>query len=353
MPNYLSFLETIVLGNSVWRWITAAFVLLIAYAGLGICIKAVVRYLGKLAEKTETTLDDFFVDLLKVRTKRLFFFVFALYAGSLFLILPGRLALIITNAAIVSLAFQVGLWGNGVISYFISRRASRDADEQLNLEAYSVITIIVRTVLWAAILLLALQHLGVKVTALVAGLGVSGIAVALAVQSILSDLFASLSIVFDRPFVIGDFIVVGELRGTVEHVGLKTTRLRSLSGEQLIFSNNDLLSSRIQNYRRMNERRVVFSLGVTYQTTAGKLEAIPGWIRDIIQSQENVRFDRTHFKNYGDFSLNYEIVYYVLDRDYTIYMEIQQAINLAIFRKFKEEGVDFAYPTQTLFVEKS
>ncbi|GBE15703.1 MAG TPA: mechanosensitive ion channel family protein [Proteobacteria bacterium] len=353
MSNYFSVFETIVLGNSIWRWLTAGVVLVIVYIALRLCVKVVARYLGKLAERTESTLDDFIVDLLKARTKHLFFFVFALYAATLALSLPGRIALLITDAAIISIALQVGLWGNGVVNYFISRRASRDENKQLNLEAYSVITVIARAVLWTAILLLALQHLGVKVTALVAGLGVSGIAVALAVQNILGDLFASLSIVFDRPFVIGDFIVVGDLAGTVEHVGLKTTRLRSLSGEQLIFSNNDLLSSRIQNYRRMNERRVVFSLGVTYQTTAGNLEAIPGWIRDIIQSQEKVRFDRAHFKTYGDFSLNYEVVYYVLGRDYALYMDIQQDLNLAIFRKFEEKGVEFAYPTQTVFVEKS
>ena len=353
MPDFMSFLQTVVLGNSVWQWISAAVVIIFVYIGLRLCVRAVARYLAKLAGKTESTLDDFMVDLLKKRTKHAFFLVFALYAGTVFLHLPARLVTIIADAAIISLALQVGLWGNGIVNYIISLRASRDEDEQLNLEAYSVITIIARAVLWTAILLLALQHLGVKVTALVAGLGVSGIAVALAVQNILSDLFASLSIVFDRPFVIGDFIVVDDLRGTVEHVGLKTTRLRSLSGEQLIFSNNDLLSSRIQNYRRMNERRVDFSLGVTYQTPADKLEAVPGWIMSIIQAQENVRFDRAHLKNYGDFSINYEIVYYVLDRDYTVYMGIQQSINLAIFRKFEEEGVEFAYPTQTLFVEKS
>ena len=191
---------------------------------------------------------------------------------------------------------------------------------------------------------------GVEITALVASLGITGIAVALAVQNILSDLFASLSIVLDKPFVIGDFIIVDNYMGSVEHIGLKTTRVRSLSGEQLVFSNNDLLKSRVRNYKRMAERRVVFSIGVTYQTPLEKLKQIPATIREIIELQETVRFDRAHFQGYGDFALMFEVVYYVLDPDYNRYMDIQQAINLAIFQLFEEQGIKFAYPTQTLYI---
>jgi len=192
----------------------------------------------------------------------------------------------------------------------------------------------------------------VDVTALVAGLGVGGIAVALAVQNILGDLFASFSIVLDRPFVMGDFIIVGDYMGTVEHVGLKTTRIRSLSGEQLVFSNTDLLGSRIRNYKRMAERRVVFSLGVLYQTSPEQLEKIPQMIREIVEAQTPVRFDRAHFKEYGASSLNFEVVYYILDPDYNRYMDIQQAVNLEIYRRFDEEGIEFAYPTQTLYLRR-
>ncbi|MBW2550586.1 MAG: mechanosensitive ion channel family protein, partial [Deltaproteobacteria bacterium] len=187
---------------------------------------------------------------------------------------------------------------------------------------------------------------------LVAGLGIGGIAIALAVQNVLSDLFASLSIVLDKPFIPGDFVVVGDMAGSVEHIGIKTTRIRSISGEQLIFSNADLLGSRIRNFGRMRERRVVFSLGVTYQTPADKLEGIPGMIRESIEAQDQVRFDRSHFASYGDSALNFETVYYVGSSDYATHMDILQAVNLAIYRKFASEGIEFAYPTQTLFVEK-
>jgi len=176
--------------------------------------------------------------------------------------------------------------------------------------------------------------------------------VALAVQNILADLFASLSIALDQPFVIGDFIIVGDYLGTVENIGLKTTRVRSLSGEQLIFANNDLLNSRIRNYKRMGERRVVFSFGVTYQTAYDKLKTIPGVVQDIIESYENTRFDRAHFSEFGDFSLAFEVVYFVRSPDYNEYMDIQQGINLALVEHFEQEGIEFAYPTQTLFVRQ-
>lgn len=209
-----------------------------------------------------------------------------------------------------------------------------------------------RLILWLIVLLLILDNLGVNITGLVAGLGIGGIAVALAVQNILGDLLASLSIVLDKPFVIGDFVVVDSLSGTIEHVGLKTTRIRSLSGEQLIFSNNDLLKSRIRNYKRMQERRIVFSFGVVYQTPLEKLKIIKKIVTDIITAQENARLDRVHFKEYGDSSLNFEIVYFIAKPDFGLYMDVQEAINLEIFRRFQEESIEFAYPTQTLYIQK-
>ena len=201
-------------------------------------------------------------------------------------------------------------------------------------------------------MLLALDNMGVDISTLVTGLGVGGVAVALAVQNVLGDLFASLSIVLDKPFVIGDFLAVGDLVGNVEQIGLKTTRVRSLSGEQLIFSNADLLQSRIKNYGRMMQRRILFTIGVTYQTPREKLENIPTILREAIESQKNVRFDRSHFARYGDFSINFESVYFVTVPTYNTYMDTQQAINLRIHERFEQEGIEFAYPTQTLFLVK-
>jgi len=198
----------------------------------------------------------------------------------------------------------------------------------------------------------ALDQLGVDVTALVAGLGIGGIAVALALQNILGDLFASAAIVLDKPFMVGDFIVVGEHAGTVEKVGLKTTRVRSLSGEQLVFANALLLNAQLRNFKRMNERRIAFAIGVTYETPLEKLRALPGWLKAAVEAQPKARFDRAHFKSYGDFSLNFEVVYYVLSAEFNVYMDAQQAINLTIYEKLAQEGVQFAYPTRTLYLRQ-
>jgi small-conductance mechanosensitive channel len=255
------------------------------------------------------------------------------------------------KTTVIATLIQAGIWVSTAMQIWLEnyRKEEADGGHRMTMNALSFIG---RLVLWATILLLILDNLGIDVTALVAGLGIGGVAVALAVQNILGDLFSSLSIVLDKPFVLGDFVIVGDLMGSVEHIGIKTTRVRSLSGEQLVFSNTDLLTSRIRNFGRMMERRVVFKVGVTYQTPPEKLEAVPGIIRNAIEALDKTRFDRSHFSAFGDFSLDFETVYYVLSPDYNLYMDIQQAINLEIFRRFADQGIEFAYPTQTLFLEK-
>ena len=199
--------------------------------------------------------------------------------------------------------------------------------------------------------MLALDNLNIDVGPLIASLGIGGIALALALQGVLGDLFASLTIIFDKPFAVGDYIQVGDLAGTVQHVGLKSTRILAVTGEQLVFSNSDLLGSRIRNFQIREERRCAFTLGVIYDTTPEKLERIPSLIQEIVESRENTRFDRSFFMAFGDSALNFEIVYYMLVPDYQTYGETHHAINLEIFKRFAEEGIEFAYPTQTLYVE--
>lgn len=289
-----------------------------------------------------------------VRATRLWLLApLALYAGAATLELPARLERLLENLALVALVIQFALWANRLLERWLAMRA--EAARGTDPEAATTVTLlgfVGRVVVWALALLLALDQLGFDVTALVAGLGIGGIAVALAVQNILGDLFASAAIVLDKPFMVGDFIVVGEHAGTVEKVGLKTTRVRSLSGEQLVFSNAQLLSTQLRNFKRMNERRIAFAIGVTYETPLEKLRALPGWLRAAVEAQPKARFDRAHFKSYGDFSLNFEIVYYVLSADFNVYMDTQQAINLAIFEKLAQEGVQFAYPTRTLYLRQ-
>jgi len=247
---------------------------------------------------------------------------------------------------------QVAIWSDALITFWVGcyerEHMAEDASRVTTVRALSIVG---RLILVVIIVLLALDNIpGVEASALLGSLGITGIAVALAVQNVLSDLFASLSIALDRPFVIGDFIIVGDDSGTVEHIGLKSTRIRSLSGEQLVVSNNDLLSSRVRNYGRMTDRRVVFSVGVVAETPSVKLEQIPSIIQEIIETQGQTRFDRAHFKEYGDFSLNFEVVYHVLDPSYRLHADIRQAINLAILKRFEEEGIGLPYPTQTVYV---
>jgi small-conductance mechanosensitive channel len=278
--------------------------------------------------------------------------IVALYAASQGFDFDQDVEKWLAAVAVIAVIIQLARWGNVVITFWVERYQRRHAPEETErLASLHALAFIGRLFLITLALLLALDNIpGVEITTLIAGLGIGGIAVAIAVQNTLSDLFGSLSIILDKPFVNGDFIVIDSYMGTVEHIGLKTTRIRSLSGEQLIFSNTDLLKSRIRNYKRMAERRVVFSINIVYQTSYRKLQRIPVIIREIINQQENVRFDRVHFQNYGDFALIFEIVYYVLNADYAVYMDVQQSVNLEIFKRFEQEDIIFAYPTRTIYL---
>ncbi len=318
-----------------------------------IVIRIGISRLSILAKKTSTIWDDAITDAL-AQTHRLFVLIIAVSLGSLWLVFPERIQGIINSITSIALIIQGGLWLNNIGQFWLKQESQRRRKiDPSTVTTVSAIGFVGRLLLWILIMLLLLDNLGFDVTALMAGLGVGGIAVALAVQNILGDLFASLSIVLDKPFAVGDFLIIDEHMGAVENVGLKTTRIRSLSGEQLVFSNTDLLKSRIRNYGRMFERRVVFKFGVTYQTPRVQLKQIPVIVREAIQEQEKVRFDRAHFQAYGDYALNFETVYYVLGPDYNLYMDIQQSIILRIHERFEQEGIQFAYPTQTVYLKQT
>jgi len=317
-------------------------------------IKRIVhKKLAAFAAKTTTVWDDVLAELID-RLNVIFLFVLGIYFGSLKITLPEAIVATIRHGVGIVVLIQAGVLISHAISFWVARFRKRKLVS--NAGAVTTITsvgFILRMMTWLVLLLIALDNLGIDITTLIAGLGISGIAVALAIQNILGDLFASFSIVLDKPFVIGDFILIDDYMGTVEHVGLKTTRIRSLSGEQLIFANNDLLKSRIRNYKRMFERRVVFTIGVVYETPLEKVRQIPGMIRSAIEANSQVRFDRAHFKEFGDYALKFEVVYWILNPDYNVYMDIQQAINLDLYRQFDEAGIAFAYPTQVLYLEKA
>jgi small-conductance mechanosensitive channel len=310
-----------------------------------------VRRFGRIAGRTATEVDDFVVDMVR-RTRRGLVLLPVIYFGSLSLTLPAHVESVLRSAAIVAVLLQIALWALIGIDFWVaSTRRKRLAADAATVSLIGVLGFIGKLVLWTLMVLLVLDNLGVNVTALVAGLGVGGIAIALALQNILGDLFASLSIVLDKPFVLGDSIQVDDFNGTVENIGLKTTRLRSVSGEQIIFPNGNLLQSRIRNHKRMVERRIVFSLGVVYGTPAETLERIPAMVREIVQAQDQVRLDRVHLKRLAEWSLDFEVVYFVTTPDYNVYLDRQQAINLAVLRRFEETGIALAFPTRTVRIE--
>lgn len=346
----MPFADVVFLGNTLALWAQALGVAAATLGALWLARRLLTRRLGALAARTANRVDDLFV-LLVQRTRTFALAVVALWP--LLAILDASAA--VEDAArivtVLAAAVQLAIWGNILIAHVLEARVAqlRTADPS-SATTLNGLTILARGVLWVVLVLLALDNLGVNISALVAGLGIGGVAIALAAQSVLGDLFASLAIVLDKPFVVGDFIVVGDLMGTVEHVGVKTTRLRSLSGEQLVFANSDLLGSRIRNFKRMSERRILFTVGVTYQTPARKLVEIPRILQEAVTSQPGVRFDRAHFKSYDDSAMTFEIVYFVLDPDYNRYMDTQQRVNLEIYTRFEREGIEFAYPTRTVYM---
>lgn len=344
-------LSRIYLGNSVETWLWALGGALVLALAFNFVLKRFIRSFARFAEKTETDLDDL-VSALVEKTSIVLIIIFSVYVATFFLDLTQQIKEFRNSVIVICLLVQVGFWGGGFIDYYVTKKlADVGAGEGASITHIRSLGFFAKSVLWIILVILATDNLGFDPTTIIAGLGVGGIAVALALQNVLGDLIASLSIIFDKPFEVGDFIVVDSMSGDVEHIGLKTTRLRSLSGEQLVLSNNDLLQSRIKNYKRMNTRRILFSLGVVYETSYDNLARIPGLIREIIDTEPKAKFGRAHFSSYGDFALNYDIVYFVLTPSFDDYMDIQQNVNLRIFKRFSEEGIEFAYPTRKVFLD--
>ncbi|MEO7773771.1 MAG: mechanosensitive ion channel family protein [Steroidobacteraceae bacterium] len=351
MQIFEQFLAMPLFQNSLLQWASACALTALLLLVLFVVRGAVRRQHQRLLKTQHTEFAEIPLEILS-RTTALFFIVLSLFIGLDTLSMARGTGQVLHAALMVVVFWQVGVWLSAAAMAWIERRRRRTdtATDRAVVGSLGVILFIARVAIWSLIALLVLDNLGVDVTALVAGLGIGGIAVALAAQSVLGDLFASLSITFDKPFIVGDFLIIEDYMGSVEHIGIKTTRLRSLGGEQIILSNANLLSSRMRNYGRMYQRRIVLTHNVTYDTPLARLERIPGIIREIIEAQQETRFDRSHFARHGAASLDFETVYFVLSADYNRYMDIQQAINFALHRRFTELNIEFAYPTQRLYV---
>ncbi len=348
-----SFLSQIWSGNTIQTYLMAVGIFCAVYLGLWILRVVVINRLKRLAEKTATDVDDFVVTLIG-RIGPLVYFFLALYLSTRSLVVAKSLERFFHIVFVIVLAVKTVQLLQIALAFFLNKWIARSGQtDPNNAVVVKNLTLVTRIVLWIAGGVFVLDNLGINVTAVVAGLGIGGVAVALAAQAILGDVFSSFSIFMDKPFVVGDFIVVGDLMGAVEHIGFKTTRLRGLSGEQIVVPNSYLTSTQVRNYQRMRERRIVFTLGVIYETKLERLQAIPGIIKAIIERQRLTRFDRVHFHSYGDFALIFEGVYFVLSSDYNTYMDIHQAVNLRIKEEFERADIKFAHPTRQLYITKT
>lgn len=348
MNDVEKLVEATYLGNTLWQWTVAASVAVGVFLILLLIRRAIRARYDKLAATPQTE----FLELpFKVasRTTVLTVLVTALFVGSRWLTLPPTVDKAILTLLTIAIFWQVGLWATIAVVAALERK--RLAADPRAASSMGVINFLARVTIWSFVLLLTLDNLGIEIKPLLAGLGIGGIAVALAAQNILGDLFASLTITLDRPFVVGDSLQVDDFNGTVEYIGVKSTRLRSLNGEQIIMPNASLVSSRLRNNSRMNQRRVVINISVDQQTPVEKLQEIPAKIRELIESHQPIKFDRSHFVKIGSSSFDFEAVYIVLTPDYAKHMDILQDINLRLVEWFNKERIVFSTPQRVYYVE--
>lgn len=351
MPPLDAVLRRLIASWSARNWPTAALCFAAYYGALRLLHKRLAVYLNALARRTTLDLDDMVVAAIS-RISRGEIAVLALYLATRPLTLPSAADRALRALLVATLAFRAAAMIQEALVYFLGKTAAFAEHEPNSSSVHQNLRLVIKAVVWVGALMFVLDNVGVNITTAVAGLGIGGVAAAMAGQQILGDLFSSFVIFMDKPFQVGDFIVLGDMMGTVERIGIKTSRVRSLGGELLIFSNSDLTNSRIRNYQQMQKRRVVFSFGVVYQTPPEKLEAIPAMVREVVAAIPQASIDRAHFKSFGASSLDYEVVYYVLSGDYNLYMDVQHRINIELAKRFAGAAIDFAYPTRTVILSR-
>lgn len=339
-------------GISIVRWTLIAAVILFTVLLLGAIKRLILRKLSQWSERERLQWLNY-VEAVFGKSKLFLYLGIGLFAGLKAFEVDPELAEMGHTVVRILIIIQIGVWVSAGISALLERYGEEIEDDAAKLTALSAADFLSAVVVWALAVLMILDNLGFDITALIASLGIGGVAVALASQKLLGDLFAFFSILVDKPFVHGDFVIVGDFVGSIEHIGIKSTRIRSLDGEQLVVTNEDLLQSRIRNFKRMRERRVVVDFGVTYHTPTDTLRSIPTLIEDFLVDEPRVRFDRAHLAEFGESSLRFEVVYWVLDPAFDVHMDIQQELLLMLIDTFRDQDVDFAFPTHTVHLEDS
>jgi len=341
--------------NCVKEYLVALAVFLVAVLVLKIFKYVVLTKLIAIFAKTRTDFDNLLITIVD-DVGWSFYMLLALYFALKFIQMPSFIETLVYYAVLVAVVYYAVKGIQELIDYgtrkVILKRQKEEKAKEIDTSVIDVLNRILKGVVWALAIIVLLQNFGYNVSGLVAGLGIGGIAIAFALQNVLNDIFSSFSIYFDKPFETGDFIIIGGDLGVVKKIGIKTTRLESLWGQEIVISNRELTSTRINNYKKMGNRRIHFTFGVVYDTPTEKLKKILEIVKDIFDGLELAHLDRVHFKEFGDFSLNFEIAYYVHTGDYNKYMDVQQEINFGLKERFEKEGIEFAYPTQTVFVNK-
>jgi small-conductance mechanosensitive channel len=344
-------LDSVYFGNTIHDYALALTIIITGIVLLRLFRRRLLNRIKAWTGKTETTIDDYIVSGMEKFGLPILNLVI-IYWGIKYLTLSEKATNILNTVITVVITYFVIRIILSVIRKALETYVLKQENGETKLKQITGIMVVINIAVWVVGLVFLFDNLGYNVTAIITGLGIGGIAIALAAQNILGDLFNYFVIFFDRPFEVGDFIVVDDKRGSVEYIGIKTTRIKSISGEQIVISNSNLTNARLHNFRRMEQRRVIFNLGVVYGTSLENLKEIPGIITRIIESEPLTTPDRVHFASYGNFSLNYEIVFFVKTADYNQYMDIMQNINFRIYEEFAQRGIEFAYPTQTLYLNK-
>lgn len=353
LDNHL--MSMAIFGNPVWKWGLAILITFIFFILAGFFKRFAEKNLRALASKTDTHIDDYLFEMLSTISP-IFVLGISLYIATKIIYLSQNVNETIAQIFLLTIFWQLTKWAALIANKIFTRyKDIKTNDKDMHgVTAINGLNAITKFAIWLIFLMLALDNLGVDITALVAGLGIGGLAIALAAQSILGDLFASLTIMIDKPIALGDYIVVDNFMGTVKSIGIKSTKIESLTGEEIIISNSDLLNSRLRNYQkdRMQKRRTTIELGVVYETNYEELARIQTILKEIVESFHSTEFIRASFVEFADFSLNFELVYDVLSPDYPEYIQTNHNIRLKIFETFQKEGIQFAFPTRTIHLSK-
>jgi len=341
-------------SSGAGQYLFAAIVFSGVYILLRMFKHRLVRHLHFVARDGSSKINNPFIDIIN-KINWPFYMVFSIFVGIQFLDLPDRVFNVIGYVVVVIGTYYAVRAAESLVDFGLKHvlKKKEKEGEDVDESALRLIGGTVKGIIWAGAILLVLQNLGYNVSALIAGLGIGGVAIGLALKNILGDIFASFSIYLDKPFKTGDFIIVGDDKGTVEYIGIKSTRIRTLEGDELVVSNEELTDSRVHNYKKLERRRGHFKIGVTYDTPVRKLKKIPGIISLIIEGVEKTKLSRVHFAEFGDYALIYEIVYFLDDNNYKLYMDIQQDINLKILEAFEKESIEMAFPTQTVYLKNN